>query len=106
MFGQHKVELFGETLMNFNILLSYKGSAVLTQGPVAPAQVPGPQVPGPHPLVLHFAPTAMCVYICIYIYGYVCGFMQIRSKTITVNTCSPYICESSFRGRLFESGHV
>ena len=29
MFGQHKVELFGETLMNFNILLSYKGSAVL-----------------------------------------------------------------------------
>ena len=68
MFGQHKVELFGETLMNFNILLSYKGSAVLTQGPVAPAQVPGPQVPGPHPLVLHFAPTAMCVYICIYIW--------------------------------------
>ena len=30
MFGQHKVELFGETLMNFNILLSYKGSAVLS----------------------------------------------------------------------------
>ena len=31
MFGQHKVELFGETLMSFNILLSYKGSAVLIQ---------------------------------------------------------------------------
>ena len=30
MFGQHKVELFGETLMSFNILLSYKGSAVLS----------------------------------------------------------------------------
>ena len=29
MFGQRKVELFGETLMSFNILLSYKGSAVL-----------------------------------------------------------------------------
>ena len=34
MFGQHKVELFGETLMNFNTLLSYKGSAVLIKGHV------------------------------------------------------------------------
>ena len=36
MFGQHKVELFGETLMNFNILLSYKGSAVLILGKLRP----------------------------------------------------------------------
>ena len=34
MFGQRKVELFGETLMNFNIVLSYKGSAVLNLGSI------------------------------------------------------------------------